>query len=82
MKIEITEKQLHLILSTQKAIDEQETESTDQSGGGSSGYPEVKKWESKLKRGAGNQIENTKWSDVVGSQLVRGPGNMLTKKNN
>jgi hypothetical protein len=74
MKIEITEKQLHLILSTQKAIDEQETESTDQSGGGS---PVVGKWESGIVRGPANQVTNTKWSDTVGSQLKRGKANML-----
>jgi hypothetical protein len=74
MKIEITEKQLHLILSTQKAIDEQETTSTSQSGGG---YPEVGKWESGVVRGPANQITNTKWSDTVGSQLKRSQGNKL-----
>jgi hypothetical protein len=71
MKIEITEKQLHLILSTQKAIDEQETASTSQS------YPEVGKWESGVVRGSANQIGNTKWSDTVGSQLKRSQGNKL-----
>jgi hypothetical protein len=73
MKIEITEKQLHLILSTQKDIDEQETASTNQSGG----YPEVGKWESGVVRGPANQVTNTKWSDTVGSQLKRGKANML-----
>jgi hypothetical protein len=71
MKIEITEKQLHLILSTQKAIDEQETASTSQS------YPEVGKWDSGISRGSANQIGNTKWSDTVGSKLMRGKANML-----
>jgi hypothetical protein len=77
MKIEITEKQLHLILSTQKVIDEEETASTSQSGGGG-GYPEgVGKWDSGVVRGSANQITNTKWSDTVGSKLIRGKANML-----
>jgi hypothetical protein len=62
MKIEITEKQLHLILSTQKSIDEQETTSTSQSGGG---YPEVGKWTQNIERfpkkdiarGQGNKLK-------------------------
>lgn len=64
MKIEITEKQLHLILSTQKDIDEQETESTDQSGGGSSGYPEVGKWTQNIER-------------YPKKEIARGQGNKL-----
>lgn len=87
MKIEITEKQLQLILSTQKVLDEEEVaptsdetptgDGTSTKQTGSSGYPEVGKWDSGVTRGAGNQIGNTKWSDTVGSQLKRGKANML-----
>lgn len=87
MKIQITEKQLHLILSTKKAIDEEETApttnevptgtGTSTNQGGGTGYPEVGKWESGVSRGPANQIGNTKWSDTVGSQLKRGKANPL-----
>lgn len=52
--------------------------SSQQSGG--QGYPEVGKWESGVERGPGNQIGVTKWSDVVGSKLVRGKGNPLKEQ--
>ena len=52
--------------------------SSQQSGG--QGYPEVGKWESGVERGAGNQVGVTKWSDVVGSKLVRGKGNPLKEQ--
>lgn len=90
MKLLISEKQLELLLSkyAKDELDEQdvasdhaadaqpESGSTEKSGG--QGYPQVTKWESGVKRGAGNQIGNTKWSDVVGSTLTRGKGNPLT----
>lgn len=82
MKILINEKQLELLLSkyAKDELDEQdvasESGSTEKSGG--QGYPQVTKWESGVKRGPGNQIGNTKWSDVVGSTLIRGKGNPLT----
>lgn len=52
--------------------------SSQQSGG--QGYPEVGKWESGVERGAGNQVGVTKWSDVVGSKLVRSKGNPLKEQ--
>ena len=52
--------------------------SSQQSGG--QGYPQVGKWESGVERGAGNQVGVTKWSDVVGSKLVRGKANPLKEQ--
>jgi hypothetical protein len=89
MKIAINEKQLKLILS-KTDMDEEETApattstptSTDSSSPTStstaSSYPTVTKWESGVKRGAGNQIGVTKWSDIVGASLQRGKANPLT----
>jgi hypothetical protein len=73
MKIIISEKQYKKLI---KSIDEQDTGSTGASSGGQ-GYPEVGKWESGVTRGPGNQIALTKWSDIVGSLLKRGPANKL-----
>jgi hypothetical protein len=42
-----------------------------------SSYPTVGKWESGVTRGPGNQIELTKWSDIVGSTISRGKANPL-----
>ena len=84
MKIQINEKQLKLILSSQKDLGEEETVATEPTSGaspeqktGGTGYPEVGKWESGVTRGPGNQIGNTKWSDTVGSLLKRGKANPL-----
>lgn len=84
----ISEKQLKHIVSKKvenQEIDEQDSNPADaqptagtsstQSGG--QGYPEVGKWESGVKRGSANQIGVTKWSDIVGSTLVRGKSNPL-----
>jgi len=54
-----------------------ETDTTTTTGTEKKGYPEVGKWESGVTRGAGNQIGITKWSDVVGSTLIRGKANKL-----
>ena len=72
MKIIISEKQYKKLIKT---IDEQGTSTGASSGG--QGYPEVGKWESGVTRGPGNQIALTKWSDIVGSLLKRGPANKL-----
>lgn len=87
MKINITEKQLKQL--TQRLKSEELGEEappppstvTDtppsSSSTTSSTYPEVGKWESGVTRGPGNQIGNTKWSDIVGSSLKRGKANPL-----
>jgi len=47
-------------------------------------YPQVAKWEDREGtqpvRGAGNQIKNTSWDEIVGDQLKRGPANPLDLK--
>jgi hypothetical protein len=65
----LSEKQIEYIL---KDIDEEDenTETKD-------GVKPMKKWESGVDRGAGNQIGNTKWSEVVGSEIVRDKANPL-----
>ena len=40
-------------------------------------YPETIKWESGVTRGPANQIGVTRWSDTVGSKLIRGKANPL-----
>lgn len=89
MKLEISEKQLKLILSNQveseldeqdAPVDPQPTAGTSDTQAGGQGYPSVGKWESGATRGAGNQIGVTKWSDVVGSTLQRGKGNPLKEQ--
>jgi len=40
-------------------------------------YPEVGHWESGVTRGPANQIAVTKWSDTVGSKIIRGKANPL-----
>jgi hypothetical protein len=70
MKITISEKQLKLIRGNTIDMAEQEATTT--------AYPTVNKWESGATRGPANQIGNTKWSDIVGSTLVRGKANKLT----
>jgi len=84
MKIQVTEKQLKLILSkyNKEEIDEQDSASSTPSAGTSSsgskqGYPSVGKWESGVTRGPSNQVGVTKWSDIVGSTLKRGKSNPL-----
>ena len=80
MKLEISEKQLKLILSNQveseldeqeAAVDPQPTAGTSSTQSGGQGYPEVGKWESGATRGPGNQVGVTKWSDIVGSKVSR-----------
>jgi hypothetical protein len=91
MKIIISEEQLQKL--TKKLKDEEVTEqegggsspedaaptsgtSDTQSGG--SGYPEVDKWESDIKRGPANTIDDkVKWSDVEGTQPARSHANPL-----
>jgi hypothetical protein len=73
MKITISEKQLKLIIGNTIDMAEQEATTTS-----TTAYPTVNKWESGATRGPANQIGNTKWSDIVGSTLVRGKANKLT----
>jgi hypothetical protein len=89
MKLQISEKQLKLILSNQveselgeqeAPVDSQPTAGTSSTQSGGQGYPAVGKWESGATRGPGNQIGVTKWSDVVGSTLQRGKGNSLKEQ--
>ena len=49
--------------------------STTTTGGGGAGYPSVTKWETGIKRGAANQIGNTKWKDSY--TITRGKANTL-----
>jgi hypothetical protein len=49
--------------------------STTTSSGGGAGYPSVTKWETGIKRGAANQIGNTKWKDSY--TITRGKANTL-----
>ena len=78
MKIIISEKQLKLLLSNKKDIDEEELSSSDTSTKTSS-YPEVGKWSTDLDRsGPANQIDTkSRWSEIVGSKLTRGKANKL-----
>jgi hypothetical protein len=89
MKLEISEKQLKLILSNQveselgeqeAPVDPQPSAGTSDTQAGGQGYPEVGKWESGVTRGPGNQVGITKWSDVVGSTLQRSKGNPLKEQ--
>jgi hypothetical protein len=93
MDLLLTEKQLKLILSKEVTEQGETTdaagspeaaasaapESGTSSGstGGGQGYPTVDKWESGVSRGPANQVDVTKWEDVVGSSLKRGKGNPL-----
>ena len=86
MKIIISEKQYGLILGQKKRsqdVEEQDDPTAAEptpgtsSSGNKEGYPEVGKWESGVTRGPANQIGVTKWSDIVGSTLVRGKANKL-----
>ena len=86
----LTEKQLsqlikktvneRISMSEEDVADAQPTAGTSSQQSGGQGYPEVGKWESGIERGAGNQIGVTKWSDVVGSKLVRGKSNPLKEQ--
>jgi len=90
MKLGLTERQYKLVIS--EVVKSQEIEeqgepvnsepeagtSAQQSGG--QGYPAVGKWESGLTRGPGNQVGNTKWSDIVGASLKRGKANPLKEQ--
>ena len=90
MKLGLTERQYKLVISEvvkSQEIGELEEPvnaepesgaSTQQSGG--QGYPAVGKWESGVTRGPGNQIGNTKWSDIVGASLKRGKANQLKEQ--
>ena len=76
MKLVLNEKQLkHIISIEMKEQSDASTSSSTQAG--STGYPQVGKWESGITRGPGNQIGITKWSDVVGASLKRSKGNPL-----
>lgn len=87
MKIVISERQYNLILGKMKnpqEMGEQETQSSGPSAGTSSsgskeGYPQVGKWSDSItiSRGPANQLGVTKWEDIVGSTLKRGPANKL-----
>ncbi len=74
MKIIISEKQLELLLSDKRDIDEEDLTSSD-----TSSYPEVGKWSTDLDRsGPANQIDTkSRWSEIVGSKLTRGKANKL-----
>ena len=84
----LTEKQYKHILS--KLLEQSEAEpvkaepeaGTSSTQAGGTGYPEVGKWESGVTRGPANQVGVTKWSDVVGSKLVRSKANQLKEQNN
>lgn len=85
MKLLISEKQLKKLVTTltDEELDEQDfggsspADASPKSGAsddqqiGGDGYPEVHKWESGVSRGPDNQVGNTKWSDVVGSEVSR-----------
>ena len=62
---------LQSLISDKVEVEEQETTS----GGSTTGYPQVTKWETGIKRGAANQIGNTKWKDSY--PIVRGKANTL-----
>jgi hypothetical protein len=85
MKIEISEKQLKLLLSkyTDEDLNEVDAPSTpsssSSSAGSTGGYPAVHKWESGATRGPGNQVGVTNWSTVVGAAIKRSVGNYLTE---
>ena len=53
----------------------EEGEEATSSGSGSAGSSNV--WSMGNTKGPGNQTGNTKWADIVGSQLKRGHGNPL-----
>lgn len=83
MKLRITEEQLKTIIKKQSDVSEEAVVNPEPSVGtssvqaGSTGYPEVGKWESGVTRGSANQIGNTKWSEIVGSSLKRDKANKL-----
>lgn len=57
-------------------IGEQEGEASTSSGGGTTGYPAVTKWETGLTRGVANQIDyKVTWKSL--NKLVRGKANTL-----
>lgn len=91
MKLGLTERQYKLVISEvvksqeigeleEPVNAEPESGASSQQSGGQ-GYPAVGKWESGVTRGPGNQIGNTKWSDIVGASLKRGKGNPLKEQN-
>jgi len=86
MRIVITEKQFKKIvlksIGNQELSEEGEEGGAPESGASSDGEKKTgaTKWESGVTRGPGNQIGNTKWSDIVGSQLKRGKANPLNEQ--
>jgi hypothetical protein len=78
----INEKKADSVEVTEDEIDEQEDLGSEPSPGtttqsGAENYPQVGKWESGVKRGPGNQIGVTRWSEIVGATLTRGKANPL-----
>lgn len=90
MELRISENQLKsLIRNTlqtkelgeqEEPVNPQPEAGTSDKQTGSSGYPQVGKWESGVTRGPANQIGVTKWSDVVGANLKRGKANQLKEQ--
>jgi hypothetical protein len=77
MKLQVTEDQLKRLVGQISQPNEIEEQEETPSTGGQTGYPEVGKWGSGITRGPGNQVGNTKWSEVVGVNLKRGKANPL-----
>ena len=87
MRIVISEKQFKKIvlksIGNQELSEEGETDGgAPESGASSDGEKKTgaTKWESGVTRGPANQIGNTKWTDIVGSQLKRGKANPLSEQ--
>jgi hypothetical protein len=90
MKLGLTERQYKLVISevvkNQEIAEQEEPVNPEPEAGtnaqqsGGKGYPAVGKWESGITRGPGNQIGNTKWSDIVGASLKRGKANQLKEQ--
>lgn len=86
MRIVVTEKQLKKIvyksIGNQELSEEGEEGGAPESGASSDGEKKTgaTKWESGVTRGPANQIGNTKWADIVGSQLKRGKANPLKEQ--
>lgn len=86
MRIVISEKQFKKIvlksIGNQELSEEGEEGGAPESGASSDGEKKTgaTKWESGVTRGPANQIGNTKWSDIVGSQLKRGKANPLAEQ--
>lgn len=80
MKIRITKKQYKNLQALNSEIDEQEINTNPENGNKnveSSTKAGSQKWISGIERGPANQIDVTKWSDIVGSTISRGKANPL-----